>query len=336
VRIITAGDRLAGPGVREARSDFEGRFEVTGLEAGPARITARQAGAATGVTRGVQVRAGGVADASLVLPEPGLLAGRVAPSAGRPPAGTAVVAVPARIAAASLEVARALADASGNYVLALPAGEYRVYAAPAEETRTDPRVSPMFARVDAGRTTRLDLALAAPAADAGELEIVVVEPGGAPSPGAEVTLGRPGDATVALATAAGDDGRVALGADMGLGGREASVRARNGGRIGTWAGTLPERGTVAVKLSPPGAVEGVVRAPAGARVSGFTLEISSRPGAGAWRTVDVHRFAGDRFTLGDLPAEPVRIVVRTADGRRGELEVELGAGETRPVEIAIR
>jgi hypothetical protein len=163
----------------------------------------------------------------------------------------------------------------------------------------------------------------------------VLEPGGAPSPGAEVTLGRPGETTVALATAAREDGRVVLAADMGLGGKEASVRARNGGRIGTWVGTLPERGTLAVTLAPAAAVQGLVRS-GGAPVTGLTVEVSSRPGAGAWRTADVHRFAGDRFVLGDLPAEPVRIVVRTGDGRRGEAEVALQPGATLPLEISLR
>jgi len=217
IRVITAGDHLSGPIALEARTDFEGRFEVAGLEVGRAEVVARQDGTLAGIARTVEVRPGDAVDASLVLPEPGLVAGRVASEGRRPPPGTAVVAVPARPAAAGLESARALADASGHYQLALPAGDYRVYAAPAEESRGDPRASPASARVDAGRTTRLDLAVAPPVAN--RVEIVVVEPGGAPSPGAEVRLGRPGEAIVALATAAGDDGRVALAADMGLGGR---------------------------------------------------------------------------------------------------------------------
>jgi hypothetical protein len=51
--------------------------------------------------------------------------------------------------------------------------------------------------------------------------------------------------------------------------------------------------------------------------------------------VDVHRFAGDRFELGDLPAEPLRLVARTDDGRRGEAELSVGPGEVRTVEIAL-
>jgi hypothetical protein len=64
--------------------------------------------------------------------------------------------------------------------------------------------------------------------------------------------------------------------------------------------------------------------------------VSSQPAAGSWRTVDVHRFAGDRFELADLPAEPLRLSVRAADGRRGAAEVRLAPGERRSVEIALR
>ncbi|HEX9308239.1 MAG TPA: hypothetical protein VF894_12155, partial [Anaeromyxobacter sp.] len=73
----------------------------------------------------------------------------------------------------------------------------------------------------------------------------------------------------------------------------------------------------------------------GAR-TGFTLEVSSQPAQDGWRTLDVHRFAGERFALGDLPPEPLRLVVRSDDGRRGSAEVRVGPGETRAVEIALR
>ncbi len=54
-----------------------------------------------------------------------------------------------------------------------------------------------------------------------------------------------------------------------------------------------------------------------------------------WRTVDVHRFSGSRFELADLPAQPLRLTVRTDDGRRGEAEVRVAGGETRAVTIAV-
>jgi hypothetical protein len=193
------------------------------------------------------------------------------------------------------------------------------------------RVAPSFARVEPGRTSRIELPVAPVARGAG-VEILVLEPGGAPSPGATVTLARPDDGRVALATAAGDDGRVRVDARMGITGRPVTVRARNGGRAGATTLSLPEAGTVAVHLSPGGGVSGVVR---GSR-SGFTLEVSSQPAPGSWRTLEVHRFVGERFALGDLPAEPLRLVAHADDGRRGAAEVRVEPGETRSVEIGLR
>jgi hypothetical protein len=120
---------------------------------------------------------------------------------------------------------------------------------------------------------------------------------------------------------------------MGLAGQRVAIRARSGGRTGSTTVVMPTTGTIRVPLSPSASVEGVVR---GARVSGFTLEISSQPAAGGWRTLDVHRFTGDRFELGDLPSEPLRLAVRADDGRRGAAEVRLDPGERRVVVIALR
>jgi len=89
-----------------------------------------------------------------------------------------------------------------------------------------------------------------------------------------------------------------------------------------------------VTLAPGGAVEGVVRA-RGRAVAGFTVEVASQPERAGWRTVDAHRFPGDRFELGDLPPEPLRLTIRTDDGRRGEAELRLAPGELRTVAIEL-
>ncbi|HET8540730.1 MAG TPA: carboxypeptidase-like regulatory domain-containing protein [Anaeromyxobacter sp.] len=333
VQIVQRGDGLGGAAPLEARSGFDGAWRIDGVEVGRAEIVARQDGVALGASRAVRVAEGRAVRADLFLAEAGVLAGRVRAGGRPPPAGTVVVAVPMRAGLGTLQVARAPADASGNYRLALPAGEYRVHAAPGDAARTDLRVTPAFARVTAGATASLDLPLSSAAAEGG-LEILVLEPAGAPSPGAVVTLSRAGDAAVAFATSAGEDGRVALDARMGVAGRRVTIRARNGGRSGATTLDLPAAGTVPVTLSPGGAVQGRVRA-AGRAPSGFTVEIASQPSPAAWRTVDVHRFTGDRFELGDLPAEPLRLVVRADDGRRGQAELSVGPGEVRTVEIAL-
>jgi len=337
-----AGRALAGVRVRavqrggaslaEARTDFEGRFRLDDLEVGRTEIVARLEAVLLGTAGTAEVAEGRASRIELLLPDAGAVAGRVTADGRAPPAGTTVVAVAMKAGAGTLQVARAVADATGNYRLALPSGEYRVHAAPGGAPATDLRVAPAFARVEPGRTALLDLALARAASEPG-VEILVLEPGGAPCPGAVVTLARPDDGRIALATSTGDDGRVAIDSRMGLAGQRVTIRARSGGRTGEETVPLPHGGTVAVRLAPGGAVEGVVR---GARGSAFTLEVASQPAAGGWRTLDVHRFAGARFDLADLPPEPLRLTVRSDDGRRGAAEVRVAPGERHAVEIALR
>jgi hypothetical protein len=333
VRVVQRGDGIVAGATLETRSGFDGAWRIEGIEVGRADLVARQDGVSLGVARSVRVAAGRTSRADLFLPTAGLLVGRVTRDGKPPPPGTTVVALPLEAGLGTLQVARADADGTGNYRLALPAGEYRVHAAPPGEVRTDLRVAPRFARVAPGVTARLDVSVTT-AANQDGVELLVLEPGGAPSPGAVVTLGRPDDDKVAFATSAGEDGRVLLGREMGLAGRPVVIRARNGGRTGAATVELPASGTVAVTLQPGGAVQGVVRSP-GRAVAGFTLEVASQPATGSWRTVNVHRFAGDRFELGDLPSEPLRLLVRAEDGRRGAADVRLAAGDVRTVEIAL-
>jgi hypothetical protein len=332
VRAVVRGDGPPASSAAEARTDFEGRFRLEGLWVGRAEIVARQEHVPLGVSAAVQVAAGRASRLELVLPEAGALSGRISAAGEARPRGTTAVAVAMGAGPGTLQVARAAADADGSYLLALPAGEYRVYAEPGGAASGGLRAAPAFARVTAGRTARLDLALPAPAREAG-VEILVLEPGGAPSPGALVTLARPDDGRIALASAAGEDGRIAVAAGMGMAGRRVTIRARAGGRTGAETLDLPPAGTVTVRLSPAGAVHGVVR---GAGATGFTVEVSAQPAEGSWRTLDVHRFVGGRFELGDLPPEPLRLSVRADDGRRGSAEVQLAPGERRSVEIALR
>ncbi len=334
VMVARRGGGLASAAPLQVRTDFDGRFRFDAVEVGRAELVARDEPVLTGTARAVRVEEGRTSRADLVLPEAGILTGFVAQGHGAPPpAGTTVVAVPMTAGLGTLQVARVAADARGSYHLALPAGDYRVHAAPADADSTDVRVAPSFARVLAGRTSRLDLLASTGSRDAGTA-VLVLEPGGAPSPGAVVTIARERDARVALATTAGEDGRVVLPADMGMAGRVATVRARNGGRTGETTAELPRSGTVTVVLAQGGAVVGAVRGLGSGR-PGYTVEVASRPEAAGWRNVDLRRFDGDSFSLSDLPAEPLRLTVRTDDGRRGEAEVRVAAGETRTVTIAL-
>ena len=247
VRVEARGDGLPGALALEARSDFEGRYRIEGVEIGRAELVARQDGVELGVSRAVLVAPHATSRADFAVPDAGFLVGRVSQDGRAAPVGTAVVAVPMKAGPGAPQIARAVADAAGSYSLALPAGEYRIHAAPGDAERTDLRVAPAFARVAAGKTSRLDVAAVAASAEEG-LEVLVLEPGGAPSPGAVVTLARAGDDRIALATSAGEDGRVVLAKEMGLAGAPVTMRARSGGRSGVFTGALPASGVIAVRL----------------------------------------------------------------------------------------
>jgi hypothetical protein len=330
VRVVPDADLAQAS---EVRTDFEGRWRIQALPAGPAELTARHEGALPGAARAIRVVPLRETRVEVELAEAGLLSGQVVQGGKPPPPGTSVVATPRRPGARPTEAARVDTDAAGHYELALPAGEYRVAVAPRDPRAGDLRGRPGFTRIEAGRTSVLDLEVGRAAADEA-VEILVLEPGGAPSPGAAVTLSRPGDAAVAFAASAGEDGRVPIERELGAAGKAVVVRARNGGRTGSATLVLPERGTVPVALAPGAAVTGVVRG-RGRPVDVITVEAASEPERGAWRTLDVSRFAGARFALRDLPAGTLRISVRTADGRRGDASLRLAAGEVRAVEIAL-
>lgn len=327
VQLASRGDGLAGLPPVEVRSGFDGRFAFDGVEPGRAVVVAAQDGTALGVSRAARVIAGRPASVGLVLPEPGVLAGQVSGAA----APTVVVVTPLHPGPGGPRVARAPLDAAGAYRLLLPAGQYRVHTAPATNPRADLRATPAFTAVAPGKTTKLDLVAAPAAAEAG-VAVKVLEPGGAPSPGAAVQVARAGDTRVAFAASAGDDGVLVLASEMGMAGQAVTLTARSGGRLGTFTGTLPASGEVAVRLAPGAAVEGALR---GAAAGGVTLEVASAPSPGGWRTVEVLRLQGDHFDLGDLPPEPVRLTARAADGRVATAELTPVPGQVARVVLTL-
>jgi hypothetical protein len=243
VRVAQAPDGAA-PFEVAARTDFEGRFRAEGLVAGRAELVARRPGVLVGASDAVTVRPGAPATADLVLREEGVLAGRVRAGGD---GGATVVAVAMSGGPGTFQAARIPVDRSGEYRALLPAGDYRVHAARGGAAADDRR-PPAFARVEPGRTSRLDLAPGEAAPGAG-VQVLVREPGGAPSAGALVTVARAGDARVAFAARAGADGRAAIPAEAGIAGR-VTIRARNAGRAGAETLDLPAAGSVSVTLAP--------------------------------------------------------------------------------------
>lgn len=328
VQLASRGDGAALARPVEVRSGFDGRFAFEDVELGRAVLVAAQDGIALGTSRAVQVVAGRPVACDLTVPEPGVLAGQVTDAA----APTVVVVVPLHAGPGGGQVARAPLDAAGAYRLQLPAGQYRVHTAPAASPRADLRATPAFTAVAPGQTTRLDLTAAPRATETG-VAVKVLEPGGAPSPGASISVSRAGDTRAAFAASAGDDGVLVLAGEMGMTGQAVTLSVRNGGRSGAFTGTLPATGEVTVRLVPGGAVEGTVTG--GGPVDGFTLVVAAEPSPGGWRTLDVQRLRGARFDLGDLPSEPVRLTARTADGRVGQVEFTPASGRVAKVTLAL-
>jgi len=334
VRLLARGDGAARLKVAAVRTGADGRFAFDGVEPGRAVVSAAEAGVALGASRAVRVQApqagqaAQAAQATIQLAPSGVLEGRVA---GTGPA--VVLAAPLLAGPGGLEVARAPAQADGSFRLTLPGGAYRVHAAPASAPRADLRATPAFVSVVPGRSQRLDLAVAPASAEAG-VTVVVLEPGGAPSAGAAVSVSRPEDRRVAFAAAAGEDGRLTLARDMGLTGQPVALSVRNGGRTGAFSGTWPESGEVTIRLRPGGAVVG--RVAGVAPVAGYTLAVEVEPAPGGWRTLETRQVAGDRLELEDLPPEPVRLTAKTSDGRFGMAEVRAGPGEVVKVELEVR
>jgi hypothetical protein len=319
VQLASRGDGAAGLRPVEARTGFDGRFAFGGVEPGRAVVVAAQDGVALGTSRAVQVRAGPAARVELTLPEAGVLEGTVG---GESPA--TVVVVPLHPGPGPGQVTRAAVDQGGAYRVNLPAGQYRVHAAPAAAARLDLRVTPAFTAVAAGQATRLDLT-ALPAVREEGVTVRILEPGGAPAAGAAVTVSRAGDEKVAFAAAAGEDGALVIAREMGMAGQAVTLRARAGGRTGAFTGPLPAEGELRLPLQPGGTVEGEVKG--GAPVTGFALAVEAAPTPGLWRAVERLRVTGDRFVLGDLPPEPVRT---------GGAEVSLSPGQVARVTVALR
>jgi hypothetical protein len=115
------------------------------------------------------------------------------------------------------------------------------------------------------------------------------------------------------------------------------VSARNGGRSAEVVGVKPGEKNVVVRLRPGTSVRGrVVRAGGSGPVKGFTLSVEPQGERSFGWGNTTWEFAADRFELRDVPAEPSRLVVHTADGAAGEVLATLGSEGTRELEIVVK
>lgn len=333
-----------GSTMAESRTDAEGRYRLEGLAAERVHITARREGDALGVSDAVEVREGGTSQLDFTLKDTGLVEGVVRAAQGSLPSEPMVVMASRRggmvFSINGSGMGRAEVDASGRFRMALPPGRYNLRPQ-LTSRRSFVSTGGTQVQVEEGKTVRAELSWQDTEAAGEGVRGVVLEPEGAPSPGAFVTLategGLPGPRMVVPAD---DEGRFFVSMPP-VGNATASTRfnvtARNGGRSGEVLGVKLGDQEVVVKLRPAGAVRGRVVRTDGAPVQGFTLTLQpqglERMGWGGNRTFE---FPGDRFELRDVTAEPLKLVARAADGAGGEALASPTAGAVAEVEVSLR
>jgi hypothetical protein len=342
---VVGGDRWAGSlssAPAEARTDAQGRYRLEGLSVGAQSITARREGATLGSSQRVVIKDGATEKVDFTLAETGTVEGVIRAASGALPSEQLlVVTFPQRKgpgAFFTLTDFRPIeADATGAFQMSLPPGSYELRAVSSESRSSNSRESKLV-EVEAGKTIRTELLFAE---DRGtdSLRGVVLEPDGAPSAGAFVSVSSEGTRFARWMAPADEQGRFTFSMPPETNANQGRliVNASNGGRMGEVPGVKPGEREVVVKLQPSASVKGrVVRASGGAPVKGFTLSLRVQ-GRGPFMMGDrTWEFAGDRFELRDVPAAPLRLVVRTADGAGGEAAVSPASGAVAEVEITVK
>ncbi|MFL5347186.1 MAG: carboxypeptidase regulatory-like domain-containing protein [Hyalangium sp.] len=335
-----------GETMAQSRTDAEGHYRIEGLAAGSLSLSATRQGATLGARQRVEVKEGGTAHADFTLEETGTVEGVVRPATGSLPADLlTVMTFPIggmRFRIGGADLSQTQVDAAGNFRMMLPPGRYSLHVVPKERDRGVPRAREMNSvQVEAGKTAHVELTWEDEQPSADTIQGVVLEPDGTPSPNTFVTVSA--DVGRGPRNMAETDGEghfsVALPPNPTPNAPTGSlkVRASNGGRSGEVQGVKPGEREVVVKLQPAASVRGrVVRASGGAPVQGFTLSVELQRygpfmlGGSSWE------FPGDRFELPDVPTEPLNLVVRTADGARGEATASPASGATAEVEISVK
>lgn len=323
----------------ETLTNTEGHYRLEGLATGRLYLTARREGSTLGVSQSAGVTEGGTARVDFTLEEPGTIEGVVRADSGSLPTGSLMVrAFPqGQNRFGPPDIGRTEADAAGNFRMVLPPGAYGLHAF-LPERGGGFFASPTPVQVEAGKTVHTELTWQNKPSDANAIQGLVLEPDGTPSSGAFVTLATEDSSRGARMIAPTDEeGRfvMSLRATDESSGR-LTVSARNGGRSGEVQRVKRGEREVVVKLRPAAGVRGRVVLANGSPVKGFTIGIMLQGQAPFPQGRTTWEFPGDRFELRDVPAEPVRLVVRTTDGAGGEARVTPSLGTMAEVEVSVR
>jgi protocatechuate 3,4-dioxygenase beta subunit len=317
----------AAPGFSAAtRTDSAGHFRLEGVTPGPVRVSGRRDVASLAVVTVVTLEEGATATADLVLAEGGLVAGSVLDGTGNPVPGARVWTVPRSGPPRPGEAHQATADASGAFLLALPPGTHGLQAArPQGAIRFGGRQGPL-ATVQVAALQRVELNLVLPDDPPPTIAGHVLEPGAAPATGAMVWIGSLGAGLQATQTDPEGAFSLSYAATDPV-----QVNARIGGRTGNAAVTPPLTDAV-VQLQPAASLHG--RLLGEPPPESFTISASQRTFLPGGSPSD-QQFANATFDLDDVAPGQVSLHVKAADGRVGNAQVAVGAGEAKTVDVPL-
>ncbi|RKH30374.1 hypothetical protein D7Y13_13460 [Corallococcus praedator] len=330
VSSLDRGDEGSAPG--EARTDDTGHYRLEGLAPGRVYLSARREGSTVGVMHPVNVGENGAARMDFTLEDTGTVEGVVRAARGSLPQGKLGVTSVGMGATGTGVPGRAEVGADGTFRMVLSPGSHMLLLT--ERGHYDSGEQKLVS-VEEGRTVQVEFTWEE-SRDASEYRGIVLEPQGTPSPGASITLAlAEGRGNPLMMASADEEGRFAISIPQRSGSatRRVVLNARNGGRSSE---TLPVSAgeEVVVKLRPAASLRGrVVRE--GGPVRGFTLVLQLQKGYLS-QGQGPREFPGERFEWKDVPAEPLRLLARTADGLTGEVLVSPSVGGALEVEIPLK
>jgi hypothetical protein len=306
-----------------ARTDAAGHYRLEGVPGGPLRIAARRDDASPASTQMVTVEEGGTAHADLVLADGAVVTGLVIDARGNPIPGANVAAMDGAGAARRGGAALATADTSGSYLLAVRPGTYSLSAWRPDRPAFGPRPA-VLASATVAVGQRAEVNLVVPDDPSPTVTGQVLEPGGTPSPGATV---RASGAALQVVVAGGDGTfSLAVAVTDAL-----TLDARNGGRTGS-ATVTPPASVVVVQLQPAAAVQGKLVGDPPPET--FSLSASTTGAVGPGGPTRL-QFAGAAFMVQDVAPGLVALHVATDDGRVGDAQVNVAAGEAKSADVAL-
>ena len=330
------GGGAAGAAQQQAVSDTDGHYRIDGLRPGTARVSAARDPASFGPSRTVDVREGQETPLDLALADNGAIKGRVTNKSGQPvAAGTTVRAVQNGVTGGFQDgavLATADPDASGAFQVSVPPGNYRVMAGPpAGQGGGGPRRQPpALVAVAVGQVAIAEVVIddTIPGTVG-----TVVEPTGGPAAGAAVALLGAEGQVIGLALA---DAEGRFNATQFRGAAPASVRARNGGRLGD--APVGSAAEVSIALRPAATLHGKISA--ADPPPSFTVTVTpADPTRALWgqqAQAAAQEFTGDSFDLYDVPGLDVTVSVKSADGRTGKQAASLLPGQEGSVTVTLQ